>query len=195
MEQEPQKSSAWLWIVLVILIVLAAGFFAWQNYQKSKTVAAVTSPTTVTTKPTTTATPTTSAVSTADWKTYTYQPTGFSIKYPAEFSYEVVDKTKNPAINNMMDSIVFGEKPSTGDGPWARIYVDINDSTKTVTPPSGIATDVTIAGKAGKKYTGQDTMDYVFTDGKYQYNVGLSDVRTTTQDLATNMINTITLTN
>jgi len=91
MNQEPNMGmqskpavSKWLWISLIIVIVLAAGFAAWYYLSgPGKTVA-----TTETTTPTTTTMPTTTTAATsttADWKTYTDKTFGYSVKYPANW--------------------------------------------------------------------------------------------------------------
>jgi len=73
MMQNPRPAvSKWLWIILIIVAVLGAAFFAWFYLMgPGKKVATTT---------------TTATDKTAGWKTYTNATDGFSMKYPADWT-------------------------------------------------------------------------------------------------------------
>lgn len=80
--------APWLLITFIAVIVIAAGYFGWYYYSQSKAKTATPTPT-VTPPIASTTTPTASTVSTADWKTYTSDKYGFSLKYPAKYPVKV----------------------------------------------------------------------------------------------------------
>ncbi|OGD57163.1 hypothetical protein A2V71_01925 [Candidatus Berkelbacteria bacterium RBG_13_40_8] len=98
MNQQPMGApkpavSKWLWIVLIVVVLGAAGYFGWYylmgpgkkvETSTSTPTATTTTPSTNTTTPTTT-TPTTTD-KTAGWKTYTNETYGFSFKYPSSMT-------------------------------------------------------------------------------------------------------------
>lgn len=83
--------SKWLWIVLIVVALIGAGFFAWYYLMgPGKKVA------TSTTTPSTTPSSTTASIATTDdWLTYENTTYGYSIEYPKELTYTENDGTKN----------------------------------------------------------------------------------------------------
>jgi len=81
--------SMWLWITLIVVAVIGAGFFSWYYLMGpgKKTAAS-----TATTSPSATSA-TTSA--TSGWLTYTNSAYGYSIQYPPTLTYTEQDGTKN----------------------------------------------------------------------------------------------------
>lgn len=84
--EKPKAVAPWLFVVLIIVVLAGIGFFGWNYFQDKK-------PSTINTKVSNTKTKVTPPViSSADWKTYTNEQFGYSIKYPADWVTETTDK-------------------------------------------------------------------------------------------------------
>ncbi|MBI4157225.1 hypothetical protein HY502_00025 [Candidatus Woesebacteria bacterium] len=89
-------------IILVVIALAVAGYFAYQNMQLKKSAdnkqqAAV---------PSTTSYPSPTANPTANWKTYTNQEYNFSFKYPSDLA---VRENKNPSLTENAEIVLVGE--------------------------------------------------------------------------------------
>ncbi|AKM81963.1 TPA: hypothetical protein DD449_05390 [Candidatus Berkelbacteria bacterium] len=104
-EQSPMQPaqpavSKWLWITLIIVVLIAGGYFAWYYLsgpgKTASTTTVTTTPATTnaTTTPTTTTT-TTATSATADWKTYAGKYEGLTLQYPSTWKLVTTDKTIN----------------------------------------------------------------------------------------------------
>lgn len=98
------KVAKWLWITLIIVAVIGAGFFAWYYLmgpgKKIETKTSTTTPSTTTTPTTTTTTApsTTTNTATADWQIFDEEGYGFSFKYPK--TWIISSKTNEPLAGN-----------------------------------------------------------------------------------------------
>lgn len=84
----PTSKTPWILIALIVILLLIASYFGYQNYQlKQQMIAEQPTPTpstTVVDNPTSTSTPIPTSDPTANWQTFSHKG-GYSIKYPAPF--------------------------------------------------------------------------------------------------------------
>lgn len=84
--EKPKAVTPWLFLVFIIVVLAGISFFSWNYFQNKKTVTTVNPVAKVETK----VTP--PVISSADWKKYTNEQYGYSVKYPAEWVTETTDK-------------------------------------------------------------------------------------------------------
>ncbi len=105
MEQnQTSNSPKWLWITLIVVVLIAAGFFTWfLLIQNKPTVLPIVTPisTPATIAPSVLPSASSSPISTADWKTYTNIFYKISFKYPDNMSAKVY----SPVKANMLSPI------------------------------------------------------------------------------------------
>ncbi|MEI6040561.1 MAG: PsbP-related protein [Candidatus Berkelbacteria bacterium] len=75
--QNPEHGPFWMWLVLLGVVLVGVGFFAWVNFGQNKTEVAT--PAVAPVKSTDTISPV------SGWKTYTDADYGFSFKYPSDY--------------------------------------------------------------------------------------------------------------
>lgn len=109
----PQEgTSKWLWIVLVIVIFIVAGYFGWNWYSTNKTKSS-TATTTPTTTPTTTKT---TETTTTGNLTYTNDKYGFTLTFPATWKgYKFKEANIAGAIVTYYVEVPTTDKTFTGD--------------------------------------------------------------------------------
>ncbi|OGD57130.1 hypothetical protein A2V71_01700 [Candidatus Berkelbacteria bacterium RBG_13_40_8] len=143
MDPAPKPSvSKWLWITLIIVAVLAAGFFAWHFLmgpgKKTETKTTPT-PTATTTTPTKTSTEETNTTST-EWLTYTNKTYGYSIQYPPTLTYEEKDGTKNMYFQTAADKAAIAAcatRTETECNPSGEINISVDVNAGTTNEEAG----------------------------------------------------------
>lgn len=155
--QNPEHAPFWMWMVLLAVILIGVGFFAWINSSQSKTetavpVAETSTPATAVVTPATT--PTT--VSTADWKTYTNTTYSYSIKYPSDwYLYDSNNKDVRVQPKQAYSGPVANEPIP---GPDSNAFeVIVSSTTKSLTDAANVAsngmgktrTSIIIGGQPG----------------------------------------------
>jgi len=90
--ERPQGGSStmkWLLIILVVIVVLGGGYWLYAKYGKTSATTSTASPSPVAVlsiSPSAAVSPSASSSVPADWKTYTNSTSGFSFKYPSEWT-------------------------------------------------------------------------------------------------------------
>lgn len=147
MDPTPKPSvSKWLWITLIIVAIIGAGFFTWYFLmgpgKKTETKTTTTTTTTPsTTKPTTTTT-TTEEKTTAstEWLTYTNKAYGYSIQYPPTLTYVEKDGTKNMYFQTAADKATLAAcatRPETECNPSGEINISVDVNSGTTNDETG----------------------------------------------------------
>lgn len=196
------KIRPWLLWVLLAVVLIGGGFTYW--YLNSDETNTSISPSPTLTK---TATTTPSANTTTDWKTYTNDAYGYSIKYPSDYSVkEWADTIKTGAAaepnKNLLSVIGFGKNSKLGD-----YEVSITVTNDTLERRRTLAcyelntdrneTQVTVGGIQAYKITckdaaapndmapdaqrqgGEKNINFVFQRGEYVYIISyIQDVLT-----------------
>jgi hypothetical protein len=144
-QMEPPKKGvgAWLWIVLVIVVLGAAGYFGWYYFGDKLFGGSTPTPTTNTpTDPT------------ASWKTYSNTKYLFSVKYPSTLTANEENSTTGAEDASELTRITFADQTKA-----ALITVTINDKNAVLAPNTlnsveaeKTAKIAVIGGKQGKNY-------------------------------------------
>lgn len=118
----PQEgTSKWLWIVLAIVILIAAGYFGWNWYSANKTESAATTTTPTTTTTTTTKTTPSTTTSTTETATtgnltYTNDKYGFTLTFPSTWTgYKMKEATLTDSVITYYINVPTTDKTFTGD--------------------------------------------------------------------------------
>lgn len=167
--EQPNK-SAFLTILLSILLIISvsiSGFFAYQTQKlvkeltemkiKAENSKSATEPTVEDTKDEVLETDTT-----ANWKVYTSEKFNFSFKYPSEMNY-IYDQSDQYVENGISNAMILvqnfdGTKPrkETDNDFQIVVYISNKAGAFNLEDPQGEKTDLTINGvKAIKSYTTQ----------------------------------------
>ena len=111
-----------LLVILALVIVGGGGWYYYENYYKKPTPTPTVTPSTK--EPTTT----TTKDETADWKTYTNEKYGYSLKYPKDWEYK-----ENMHEGYEKGAIVGFRKPPTKDEGFYDIVIRVADAGNTLT--------------------------------------------------------------
>jgi len=177
MNQQPMSApkpavSKWLWIVLIIVILGAGGFFGWYFLMGPGKKVATTSTPTTTTSTTSPSTSTTTNSNTTDWKTYTSSTLGFSFKYPT--TYATKESTGNLTGDVAGNEVLVGQTANLTDQKSAHILIYPTASTYTLSEPDGMdpvsTSDTTVGGVKAKKYVGDPSV-YVVVSNNRRYEI------------------------
>ncbi len=174
MSQEELPSSNWLWIIFVVVLVIGAGFFGWQYWQKNMVKSAIQPVVTIDPNSLPQVTPKT-------LKSYSNSAYNFSLKYPSDWTYA---ETNNPGLPDWAQDVNF--KNASNQSVFS---VAISNELKTIALNAPDGVDLTAAQAAGvetkigdqaaKKY---GDLIYVTSFGKRVYQI-VGDTALSTADL------------
>jgi len=171
MMQNPRPAvSKWLWIILIIVAVIGAGFFSWYFLMGPGK------------KVTTTTTPVTTTDKTAGWQTFENKTYGYSFKYPKTLYLTNGLHVKNTDNLTATDKWVFLEpkqdtsKNYIADGDFPSPYFEI---ITTDTEVKNLMSDETGATKSQITFAGEQAVKTILTqpsafDGSYTENISFN---------------------